>query len=97
MVVDVTERLSYVEAGTDVIDIDEGQFCYSRNANGSPTWVHFWPVDSICPLSASVAPQRNDIGVTWTLTGSEEAPTLSPSVHAKGVWHGFLTNGIARQ
>lgn len=29
----------------------------------------------------------------WLWDGSEDKPTLSPSIHAPGQWHGFLTNG----
>lgn len=39
----------------------------------------------------------SDTGATWTLSGTDEAPTLMPSVNAVGVWHGFLTNGKAKQ
>lgn len=78
-------------------DLERGEFCYRRREDGSVKWVNFWPWDSPCALSAAVAPQRNGSGATWTLTGTEAAPTLSPSVNAEGIWHGFLTNGVARQ
>lgn len=31
---------------------------------------------------------------SWEWNGSVEAPTLTPSVHHVGHWHGFLTNGV---
>lgn len=35
----------------------------------------------------------NASGAQWDWDGNEDAPTLTPSVHAVGVWHGFVTNG----
>jgi hypothetical protein len=31
---------------------------------------------------------------SWNWNGSLEAPTLTPSVHHVGHWHGWLTDGI---
>lgn len=31
---------------------------------------------------------------SWEWNGSTEAPTLSPSVHRVGHWHGWLRNGV---
>lgn len=76
--------------------LERGQFCYSRDADGRVKWVHFWPWDSPVALSAPIDPQRNADGATWTLSGPDGAPTLTPSVDARGVWHGFLTDGFAR-
>ncbi|MCB1516139.1 MAG: hypothetical protein KDJ19_00775 [Hyphomicrobiaceae bacterium] len=33
---------------------------------------------------------------TWNWNGSFEKPTLTPSVHDKGHWHGWLTDGVWR-
>jgi hypothetical protein len=30
---------------------------------------------------------------SWEWDGNEEVPTLTPSIHHVGCWHGFLTNG----
>lgn len=81
---------------SDWAELEPGEFCYRRGDDGRPKWLNFWPHDSRCPLSASISPQRNGTGATWTLSGTEEAPTLHPSVNAEGEWHGFLTNGVAR-
>jgi hypothetical protein len=29
----------------------------------------------------------------WQLSGPDERPTLSPSIHAPGQWHGYLRDG----
>lgn len=34
-------------------------------------------------------PQIND----WQWDGNREAPTLTPSLHLVGVWHGWMTQG----
>jgi hypothetical protein len=31
---------------------------------------------------------------SWLWNGSKEAPTLTPSVHHIGHWHGWLTDGM---
>ena len=33
-------------------------------------------------------------GPSWEWNGSMDAPTLSPSVHRVGHWHGWLRNGV---
>lgn len=29
----------------------------------------------------------------WTMSGSDDAPTLTPSINHTGCWHGFLRDG----
>lgn len=36
----------------------------------------------------------NGNGSLWKLTGTHEKPTLSPSLHWVGSWHGWLRNGV---
>lgn len=92
-----TKRLTLRRDLDHAADLEPGEFCYRRREDGTVKWLHFWPWDSPAALSAAVRPQHNGMGATWTLTGTEEEPTLFPSVDAKGVWHGFLTDGVARQ
>jgi hypothetical protein len=33
---------------------------------------------------------------SWQWNGSRDKPTLSPSVHHVGHWHGYLTDGVWR-
>lgn len=93
---DTSLPLVYRDDTSEWANLEPGEFCYRRDADGRPKWLNFWPRDSRCPLSAAIAPQRNGLGASWTLSGTEECPTLSPSVDAKGEWHGFLTDGVAR-
>ena len=37
---------------------------------------------------------KPDDGPSWSWNGSHAAPTLSPSVHHRGHWHGWLRNGV---
>lgn len=78
-------------------DLERGEFCYRRSTDGRVKWIHFWPWDSPCAISAAISPQRNASGATWTLSGTDDKPTLYPSVNVNGIWHGFLTGGIAKQ
>ena len=42
----------------------------------------------------ALAPAKNDLtGASWTLSGTVAAPTLRPSLHIRGVWHGWMTDG----
>lgn len=37
---------------------------------------------------------KNECGASWTWNGSLLRPTLSPSLHAVGIWHGFVKDGV---
>lgn len=90
-----TARLAMRKDVDCAADLDKGEFCYARRDNGSVKWLHFWPRDCPIPLSAAIAPQHNGSNATWTLSGSEDAPTLHPSVDAVGIWHGWVRDGEA--
>lgn len=36
---------------------------------------------------------KNDCGASWSWSGKEGCPTLSPSLHAVGIWHGYVRDG----
>lgn len=36
----------------------------------------------------------NDCGAQWSWDGNEDKPTLSPSLHAVGIWHGWVRDGM---
>lgn len=40
------------------------------------------------PVSRQHAP-----GKAWGWDGNEETPTITPSIHTHGVWHGWVRNG----
>ena len=37
---------------------------------------------------------RNTSGAQWAWDGDEDCPTLVPSVHAVGEWHGWIQKGM---
>lgn len=37
--------------------------------------------------------RKNQCNAQWKLSGTKEKPTLSPSLHWVGMWHGWLTDG----
>ena len=39
---------------------------------------------------------KNQCGAQWTLNGTSEKPTLSPSLHWVNMWHGYLQNGFLK-
>lgn len=53
--------------------------CPKRPGNECKVMLKPWPVSD---------------GKTWTMTGDENAPTLTPSINCqKCGWHGFITGG----
>ena len=36
---------------------------------------------------------RNHCDAQWSWDGNEKAPTLTPSLHAVGIWHGWVRAG----
>jgi hypothetical protein len=36
---------------------------------------------------------KNHCGAQWKWDGNEEKPTLRPSLHAVGIWHGHVRKG----
>ena len=41
----------------------------------------------------SPKPSDRSNGAEWEWDGDEDKPTLTPSIHAPGIWHGFLIAG----
>lgn len=58
----------------------------------------FWYVcpcgcGSLAPLIVGNGFKPSD-GPSWKWNGSLGKPTLKPSVHHRGHWHGYLTDGV---
>ena len=50
---------------------------------GGKGWIHSrWSID-----------HKNVCGAQWSWDGNEDAPTLTPSLHAVGIWHGWVRAG----
>ena len=37
---------------------------------------------------------KNSCGAQWSWNGNEEKPTLNPSLHAVGIYHGWIRDGM---
>ena len=53
-------------------------------APGRPGW---------CESAWPILPARLQNGSGWEWDGNVERPTLRPSLHAVGVWHGWMREG----
>ncbi len=84
-------------------DIDSmqkpGDYCFVRDANGKtfiwlavPAGLNRNPEGFVFGrLPVQIG--SNAKGEHWGWDGNETAPTLTPSVHTVGHWHGFVTKG----
>lgn len=83
-----------------------GDFYYDIicDADGNSTTKHIWIAT---PLSAdlsdfvvnrwAIRPHTLQNGASWEWDGDIYAPTLSPSLHHVGVWHGRVEKGVLRE
>lgn len=81
-------------------DRTPGAVYVARDDDGSGE-VSFWyrcpcGCGSKAPLMAGKGFKPSGPGATWNWNGSIEKPTLTPSVHHIGHWHGWLTDGVWR-
>lgn len=75
-----------------------GEYFFRRGDRGMALWVAVpnfayraetgfamsrWPID-----------YQTERGFRWAWNGSEDRPTLTPSLGLEGIWHGFVTDGM---
>lgn len=77
----------------DTLGAQRGEFEIITEPNGQR---RFWfvcpgPCRSIAALA--LRPVVEGSGASWAFDGNEDAPTLSPSIHHVGCWHGWLNCG----
>ena len=76
-------------------DIEQaGDFCWIKDDDGQKLAVAIPAangnyVHSTWPIS----PATTAAGHTWTRDANDLNPSLHPSLHAVGVWHGWVLNG----
>lgn len=65
--------------------------------NGDQTFWYCCPCGcgALGPLNVGKGFKPAD-GPSWTWNGALDKPTLTPSVHHVGHWHGWLTDGVWR-
>lgn len=71
--------------------VHKGQYCWGKGANGGRTiWIRVPGNDdegtalARCPVDSE----------GWQWDGNVEKPTLKPSVHVHGHWHGWIRGGF---
>jgi hypothetical protein len=82
------------KAKDDDGDLDPGDFYFETDLRGQRMFCTCLPNGTglRIPLRPLVDPKING-GHSWEFDGNEEKPTLSPSVNAVGIWHGWIRSG----
>lgn len=84
-----------VDQGKDVAgDLDPGDFYFRVDERGQHMFHTCLPNGTglAIPLRPLVDPQING-GHSWEWDGNSDKPTLSPSINAQGIWHGWVRAG----
>ena len=53
-----------------------------------------WGLPRLLRYSRWTIDYKNLSGASWSWDGNEDQPTLSPSLHAVGEWHGWVRQGV---
>ena len=92
----MSEKLHRIADNKAGREIRPGDFFYRTDREtGRKKWVEFWVPGQKTPFAVPIYPQKNESGATWRLSGDDDAPTLTPSVDVKDIWHGWLREGVA--
>ncbi|MFA5897919.1 MAG: DUF6527 family protein [Hyphomicrobium sp.] len=76
----------------DDVENMPGAFEYFRDGDRYPAgMIYTCPCGCGRIVSLDFRPHSSP---SWEWDGNREAPTLSPSVHHVGHWHGYLRNGV---
>lgn len=69
-----------------------------RDSDGEQTFYYCCPCGCgrTAPLIVGNGFKPTGPSPTWKWNGSLDKPTLTPSVHHVGHWHGWLTDGVWR-
>lgn len=66
-----------------------GDFCFD-DAFG---YIYVWIPGRSGPDAIQIQKGGSGGPRIWAWDGNEDKPTLTPSIHCTGIWHGYLTNG----
>ena len=82
--------------------VEDGDYCF-RDVEYAPgvvgrNFVCQIPGGDIIAVPIHTASEKPKRPVSWQWNGSEDRPTLTPSLLVQGVnaWHGFVTDGQLR-
>ena len=87
-------RMRRIAAYGDVERV--GDFWWQIDEKGHRMILIALPIPSgkFCWSEWAIAPLKLSNGASWTWDGDVDAPTLSPSLHAIGLWHGWVRKGM---
>lgn len=69
-----------------------GDFCFAEDFG----YIYVWLPGRKAPDAITVHRGSSDGVRVWGWDGNEESPTLTPSIHDLGNWHGHLVNGVLK-
>jgi hypothetical protein len=67
-----------------------GDFCFSEDLGYLYLWLPGVSGPDAIRIHRGADPGRERV---WGWDGNEDAPTLTPSIHFPGHWHGYLRQG----
>lgn len=70
-----------------------GSFCIELTASGQRVMWFVLPNGESGVINLRPVIEANAAHPSWEWDGNEDKPTLQPSVHLPGRWHGFFTAG----
>lgn len=82
---------TYCESIEDVKE-KPGAFEFYQSGEHNPAGI-IYSCPCGCGATGSLA-FRPAASPSWNWNGNREKPTLTPSVHHVGHWHGYLTDGV---
>jgi len=87
-----TQSMNGRKVGYGKIELP-GDFCFGPDEQ-SPNYIYIWlpgtpGPDALCIKKGPNPPTPR----IWGWDGNLETPTLNPSIHAPGQWHGYLRSG----
>lgn len=74
-------------------DVQPGDFSWSDTRDGGHRYLYICLPGDKFMSALRVHPTDRGIEREWQWDGNEEKPTLSPSIHCPGLWHGYLRAG----
>ncbi len=70
-----------------------GSWCYLRGSDGQIRSIAMMLPGFTFPQAINIQPHSTPGRPSWSLSGDPDRPTLSPSLHLVGHWHGWMREG----
>lgn len=67
----------------------EGDFCFDAEHEH----IYLWLPGRLSPSCLQISRVPSSSNRVWRWDGDKECPTVTPSIHDVGMWHGYLTKG----